>query len=566
MAFISPFPSSSSVPGDGHLVVQLLPQGTSALSIITFQYPLKLISPSPIATQKSALVFLLTYGGGLVGGDQIQLRIDIRPDARLSIVTQGHTKVFKSPSQDVVTRQHLLVTVETGGAVCLLPDPIQPFEGSVYEQSQIFTVAEGGSLCLLDWVSAGRTARGENWDFHKWSGCNEVWTEHPSGFKKRLLLRDNILLDGESRNTQEGFLKMKMQGLGLFGTLILKGSLVASLAAFFLREFAALHRIGAQDFRSQEKIVRDNRSTSTFTIHTQNLTIQYDSTAISSPNRTRRDATQLAILCNINTLYPRSSRANRMIVPDGNNISRLFARVRTLLGTTAITAPDSTPLSTSSETEYVENKLTSAQMEAIEKFGAPETLIALRAAAEPLSEPLVVCAICTIPYHSSNPGAGGIIESPYKLACGHIFGQACIERWLLERKLTEGELPNCPSCRFRLRYRRCGHIIAPLPAYDASTPSEITMDQRPRHCLKCEKVNGPYAIAYEHNVWVWKEVMNEMRADAEIRCRSLRKRYPLHSPRKLKHLENDIAKCQILMTKETADTERRVLSSGRWYL
>lgn len=254
----SPFPKSSSAPGEGHLVVHLLPHAISALSTITYQYPLKLISPSPTSSQRSVLVFLLTYGGGLVGGDQVQLQITIKPRAKLSIVTQGHTKIFKSPSRDVVTRQRLNVLVEAGAALCQLPDPVQPFEGSVYEQSQVYTLMEGASICLLDCVSNGRTARGENWDFSSWKGRNEIWTTGDLG-KRRLLLRDNVLLDGDMPGKDDMKLKKRMHGLGLFGTLVLRGPLVASLATFFMAEFAALPRIGARDFRSDETVQNDGK-------------------------------------------------------------------------------------------------------------------------------------------------------------------------------------------------------------------------------------------------------------------------------------------------------------------
>ena len=254
----SPFPPSSSAPGKGHLVVQLLPYKISALSKISFQYPLKLISPSPAAGQKSVLVFLLTYGGGLVGGDQVNLTIDVKAKAKLSIVTQGHTKIFKSPSRDVITRQQLHVSIADGAGVCLLPDPVQPFGGSVYEQSQKFMVAEGGSLCLLDWVTAGRIARGEDWDLTTWSGRNEVWLAQSLTQKPKLLLRDNIKLEGDASNTQNKELRERMHKKGIFGTLVLRGSLTDSLAAFVLAEFAALPRIGARDFRSQDKRDKDS--------------------------------------------------------------------------------------------------------------------------------------------------------------------------------------------------------------------------------------------------------------------------------------------------------------------
>jgi urease accessory protein len=247
----SPFPQSFSAPGEGHLVVELQPHAISALSTVTFQYPLKLISPSPSAHQKSVLVFLLTYGGGLVGGDQLHLTITVRPRARLSIATQGHTKIFKSATREITTRQLLHVSIDAGAAACLLPDPVQPFAGSVYEQTQVFTLAASASLCVLDWVSAGRTARGEDWDLWGWSGRNEIWAAG------RLLLRDRVVLEGDGAEVQEKALKRRMSGLGVFGTLVLKGPLVEDLAGFFVEEFAALPRIGVQDFRSQEKLEED---------------------------------------------------------------------------------------------------------------------------------------------------------------------------------------------------------------------------------------------------------------------------------------------------------------------
>lgn len=259
----SPFPLSFSSPGEGHVVVQLRPPAISALSTFTFQYPLKLISLSSSSSSPSALIFLLTYGGGLVGGDAINLIITVLPDARLSLATQGYTKIFKSPSREVVSRQHLYTTIHSGAAVCLLPDPVQPFAGSVYEQYQVFVLASGASLCLLDWVYAGRTARDEDWDLWAWSSCNELWTgekekalvsgsEKDSLVKKRLLLRDKVVLEGDHEGMKGMALKTKMTGLGVFGTLVVKGPIMEDLAGFFIEEFTALPRIGAQDFRSQE--------------------------------------------------------------------------------------------------------------------------------------------------------------------------------------------------------------------------------------------------------------------------------------------------------------------------
>lgn len=185
---LSPFPPSSSAPGEGLLVVHLLPHSISALSTMTFQYPLKLISPSPSAEQKSVLVFLLSYGGGLVGGDQVHLKIDVNPNAKLSIVTQGHTKIFKSPTRDVITRQTLQVTIEDGASVCLLPDPVQPFaEKCIRAITNVQSPRRGISLLArlgLSWENCKRGKLG--FKSMEWAKRNLV---NRKGYEKKAIAK-----------------------------------------------------------------------------------------------------------------------------------------------------------------------------------------------------------------------------------------------------------------------------------------------------------------------------------------------------------------------------------------
>lgn len=252
----SPFPKSSSVPGEGRILARLLPNGTTGLEAISYQYPLKLITPLHPSETKSALVFLLSYGGGLVAGDTVHLSIDVEAGGKLSLVTQGHTKVFSSATPDIVTRQTFDARIASGAALCLLPDPVQPFEGSVYEQVQIFKLATGASLCLLDWVTQGRTARGEDWSFVRWTGRNEVWTTGGGTAAERLLVRDSVILESRQAHAEMKSLRESMHSLGVVGTLVLRGPLMKKLGDFFLAEFSALPRLGARDWRSDEARAR----------------------------------------------------------------------------------------------------------------------------------------------------------------------------------------------------------------------------------------------------------------------------------------------------------------------
>ncbi|KAK7413434.1 hypothetical protein QQX98_007659 [Neonectria punicea] len=220
---------------------------------MTYQYPLKLIAPSPSIDQHSILVFLLSYGGGLVAGDSVNLTIHVRPESKLSIATQGHTKIFKTASADIVTRQNIDSRIDNDAGLCLLPDPVQPFEDSVYAQKQIFRLESRASLCLLDWVTHGRSARGENWSLIKWTGRNEVWLHDPKNpTQERLLVRDSVILSKEGSKAVGRTLQGMMQNLAVTGTLILRGNMMKSLGDFFVAEFDALPRIGGRDFRSPE--------------------------------------------------------------------------------------------------------------------------------------------------------------------------------------------------------------------------------------------------------------------------------------------------------------------------
>ena len=256
MAFVSPFGSSTSKAGHGSIVLEVLPPDKPVLRNVSYQYPLKLVAPDPLPPPLRGsdgnvprlihTVFLLTYGGGIVAGDTIDLDVRLDSGTRLILLTQGSTKIFKTPDPLLVSRQHMTVHMSDNAALVYLPDPVQPFAHTAFAQSQIYHLKrEQGSLCACDWVTSGRSARGENWDIHEYKSRNEVWTSGDAG-KRRLLLRDNLILDKHGRTDMP--LSSRMDGYSVFGTLIIRGPIFASLAQFFVDEFAALPRIGGRNW------------------------------------------------------------------------------------------------------------------------------------------------------------------------------------------------------------------------------------------------------------------------------------------------------------------------------
>ena len=279
MAF--PFSKVPDRPGHGIIAVSMLPPATPILQTLSYQYPLKLIAPSPIdltpdvpsppfiPSNKPSIVhtvFILTYGGGLLPNDHISLHVSIASEARLVLLTQGSTKIFKSapasspnpPNSSLSSHQGssqgMTVDIEDGAALCYLPDPIQPFSDSAFEQYQTFNLTgkASGSVCVCDWVCEGRPARGESWGFQHYMSVNEIWISCPptaiesqdEEMSKRLMIRDKLVLD--QRGSVDMDFRSKVDKMGVVGTLILRGNLFRNLGQFFLNEFRQSPRIGGK--------------------------------------------------------------------------------------------------------------------------------------------------------------------------------------------------------------------------------------------------------------------------------------------------------------------------------
>ena len=303
--FQSPFQSSGhTTAGHGEVVVAVLPPNNPSIVKQSYKYPLKLLSRTPACQLDSKYpasattplhLYLLSFGGGLLPGDLLDVSITLQPRSRLVLTTpHGSTKIFRTDAQfsHASGRSKQILKVELGRqtGLCYLPDPSVPFENSRYEQFQQFTILHGDeqagpqnctgveddpaslppSLCVLDWVTRGRAARGESWSFHEWTGRNEVWAQDVKTGKRKLLVRDSVILEDETltpngtesaRNTfQKGSIlsdsplpiAARTDPHGVLGTLILHGPLFESLGDLFMDEFNSQPRIGGRNWSSSE--------------------------------------------------------------------------------------------------------------------------------------------------------------------------------------------------------------------------------------------------------------------------------------------------------------------------
>jgi urease accessory protein len=137
---------------------------TSMLTQCLGYPPIKFINPRP--QQGCCQVYVSNYGGGLLDGDSIRMRVECRSDSRLYLGTQSSTKVYKGNGKGGAFQETIgMVHANAFAVVC--PDPVVPFAGSRYAQTQSWEVHPDGDLILFDWLQPGRSARGEIFAFDR---------------------------------------------------------------------------------------------------------------------------------------------------------------------------------------------------------------------------------------------------------------------------------------------------------------------------------------------------------------------------------------------------------------
>ncbi|GAA5894224.1 hypothetical protein JCM5296_004688 [Sporobolomyces johnsonii] len=257
-------------PGDGLITVSLDGQRRAVLQDVQFSYPLKLIVPSRRFLAQVQCVYVIGYGGGLVAGDRVRIKVQVREGATLVMLTQGSTKVFKtragryltapsyassSSSSVPSTSQLYRLSVAPSSLLVLLPAPVTCFSRALYDQHQVVHLADRtSSLVLLDWYTSGRmgmsgggpegaTGEGEAWQFERYRSENEIWLAGERIAKDALLLEDeNAPSSSPSTTHGQGptTYLARVAPYSCYATLFLFGPACASLLAHVQAAFSVL--------------------------------------------------------------------------------------------------------------------------------------------------------------------------------------------------------------------------------------------------------------------------------------------------------------------------------------
>lgn len=113
-----------------------------------------------------AVTHLHNLSGGVLGGDQLRLEVNVGPQAQAQLTTTGATRVYRHrPGPDA--SQQTTLRVARDALLEYLPDPLIPFAGSRYQQQVSIELAEGAGLFYWDILAPGREAYGEVFAFER---------------------------------------------------------------------------------------------------------------------------------------------------------------------------------------------------------------------------------------------------------------------------------------------------------------------------------------------------------------------------------------------------------------
>jgi urease accessory protein len=130
------------------------------LTVHDQQPPLRVVRSFALA-HGAALVHLHNISGGVLGGDRLDLRVEVAPQARAQLTSTGATRLYRSRSGTEPAQQSTHFTVREGGLLEYLPDTLIPFAGSRYQQATRVELADDAGLFWWEIVAPGRVGRGE---------------------------------------------------------------------------------------------------------------------------------------------------------------------------------------------------------------------------------------------------------------------------------------------------------------------------------------------------------------------------------------------------------------------
>ena len=184
----------------------------------TFNAPFKLMKTTNNLDGRCEIPLLHT-AGGLVGGDELFLNVNVNPKSSGCITTVAAQKVYGTVGrsqlhpQGAWARQFCNFSLEEDGDLEWVPQELVIFKDGLFEQTMRVDLKPGASFISMEVVRLGRTAAGEELGNGSWRSKVEICRTMSEATSWEFI--DQLELSGEALISEHG-----LSNKPVFGSLI----------------------------------------------------------------------------------------------------------------------------------------------------------------------------------------------------------------------------------------------------------------------------------------------------------------------------------------------------------
>ncbi|MCM3568018.1 urease accessory protein UreD [Neobacillus mesonae] len=184
-------------------------KGKTVAKNVYFQGAFKVMRPIYHDDSGRACYYLLNPGGGYLDGDRYQMKISLAENAKMTLTTQGATKVYKTPTHFVY--QESEISLQAGSYLEYFPDQLIAYQNAHYKQKNVFRMDPTATLLYTDIITPGWSPKGERFSYKTVQLLNEIYMDD------ELVVYDHLKLNPAVQNLPGlGF----MEGFTHLGSMI----------------------------------------------------------------------------------------------------------------------------------------------------------------------------------------------------------------------------------------------------------------------------------------------------------------------------------------------------------
>ncbi len=187
-------------------------KGKTVAKNVYFQGAFKVMRPIYHDDSGRACYYLLNPGGGYLDGDRYQMKLSLGENAKLTLTTQGATKIYKTPKNHAY--QESEIELAAGSFLEYVTDPLIAYQNANYKQKNVIRMDKTATLFYSDIITPGWSPEGENFSYETVQLLNEIYIDD------ELVVYDHIKLKPLNQNIKGlGF----MEGYTHLGSMIVVG-------------------------------------------------------------------------------------------------------------------------------------------------------------------------------------------------------------------------------------------------------------------------------------------------------------------------------------------------------